>query len=108
MPAMPAAASTAASGGASTVPLSFAIGVSPGPRPGALDPEGGDALETLARDGVNLIRLPKINEHELEGRTPGDGALPPSVQYVQDNLDWAERAGKAAGRLVYVAINLVS
>ncbi len=106
MPTSSAAASAAAAGAASTVPLSFAIGVSPGPRPGARDPEGGDALETLARDGVNLIRLPKIDEHELEGRTPGDGVLPPSVQYVQDNLDWAERAGKAAGRPVFVAINL--
>jgi len=73
-----------------SVPLSFAIGVSPGPRPGARDPEGGDALETLARDGVNLIRLPKMDERELEGQSPGAGPLPPSVHYVQDNLDTLE------------------
>ena len=88
------------------VPLSFAIGVSPGPRLGARDPEGDDALETLARDGVNLIRLPKIDEQELIGRMPGTGPLPPSVQLAEDNLDWALRAGRAAGKPVYVAINL--
>ena len=88
------------------VPLGFALGVSPGPRLGARDPEGNDALETLARDGVNLIRLPKIDEGELDGVTPGRGPLPPSVQHVADQLDWAHRAGQAAGRAIYVAINL--
>lgn len=87
-------------------PLSFALGVSPGPAPGSRDPEGRDALETLARDGVNLARLPRIAVEELEGVTPGAGPLPPSVQYVADYLDWADRAGRAARRPVYVAINL--
>ena len=49
-----------------TVPLSFAISASPGPVLGARDPEGNDALETLARDGVNLVRLPRIQHEELE------------------------------------------
>ena len=88
------------------VPLGFALGVSPGPRPGARDPEGGDALETLARDGVNLVRVPKVDETELESAPPGKGPLPPSVQYAADVLDWAHRAGHRAGRPVYIALNL--
>ncbi len=87
-------------------PLDFAIGASPGPVLGARDPEGNDALETLARDGVNLIRLPAIDTKELEGLVPGRDALPPSVQRVADQLEWAERAGRGAGSPVYVAINV--
>jgi hypothetical protein len=91
---------------AETVPLSFAITASPGPILGARDPEGNDALETLARDGVNQVRLPRIMHEELEGRTPGEGALPETLQAVQGQLDWAARASAAAGRRMHVAVNL--
>jgi hypothetical protein len=87
-------------------PLDFAIGASPGPVLGARDPEGHDALETLARDGINLIRLPAIESKELEGLVPGRDSLPPSVQRVADQLEWAERAGRGAGTPMYVAINV--
>ena len=89
-----------------TVPLSFAITASPGPVLGARDPEGNDALETLARDGVNLVRLPRIQHEELEGRTPGSGPFPETLQAVQDQLDWAERTTRATGKPTYVAVNL--
>ena len=89
-----------------TVPLSFAITASPGPVLGARNPEGDDALEVLARDGVNQVRLPRILHEELEGLSPGAGPLPPTLQAVQDQLDWAARAGSATGNPMYVAVNL--
>jgi hypothetical protein len=89
-----------------SVPLSFAITASPGPALGGRDPEGNDALETLARDGVNQVRLPRIMHEELEGRTPGAGALPDTLQFVQDQLDWAQRVTTSTGHPMYVALNL--
>jgi len=88
------------------VPLSFAVTASPGPVLGARDPEGNDAMETLAHDGVNQVRLPRIRHEELEGRTPGNGALPETLQEVQDQLDWAERTSRATGNPMHVAVNL--
>ena len=63
-------------------------------------------METLARDGVNQVRLPRIRHEELEGRTPGSGALPETLQEVQDQLDWAERTTRATGNALHVAVNL--
>src|SRR6266542_1663037 len=88
------------------VPLSFAVTASPGPVLGARDPEGNDAMETLAHDGVNQVRLPRIRHEELEGRTAGNGALPETLQEVQDQLDWAERTSRATGNPMHVAVNL--
>jgi hypothetical protein len=93
----------------SRVPLSFAITASPGPLLGARDPEGNDALESLARDGVNQVRLPRILHDELAGLTPGQlghASLPATLQAVQDQLDWAQRASAAVGKRITVAVNL--
>ncbi|HEU5314581.1 MAG TPA: hypothetical protein VFX49_00600 [Chloroflexota bacterium] len=87
------------------VPLSFAITASPGPASGARDPEGNDALETLARDGVNQIRLPRIRHEELEGRSPGNGPLPETIKEVDDQLERARRVTEATGEPMYVAVN---
>jgi len=88
-----------------TLPF-FALGVSPGPRVGAEDPEGKDALERLVRDGVNLVRLPAIDWPQLEGSEPAADQLPPTVQAAADQLDWARRVEDAIGRPVRVAVNL--
>lgn len=98
--------STASASVPTTVPLGFAITGSPGPRLGARDPEGNDALETLARDGMNQVRLPRIEHEQLEGLTPGRGALPDTLRAVQDQLDWTLRATQATGQPMYVAVNL--
>ena len=87
------------------VPLDFAITASPGPVLGARDPEGNDALETLVRDGVNLVRPPAIRHRELEGVTPGSGPLPQTIQEVQDLLDWAARVSETTGKRVGVNVN---
>ena len=87
------------------VPLDFAITASPGPVLGARDPEGNDALETLVRDGVNLVRPPAIRHRELEGVTPGSGSLPQTIQDVQDLLDWAQRVSERTGKRVGVNVN---
>ena len=87
------------------VPLDFAITASPGPAIGARDPEGNDALETLARDGVNLVRPPAIRHRELEGLTPGAGPLPATIQEVQDLLDWAQRVSERTGKRMGVNVN---
>ena len=92
--------------GVAPVPLRFARGASPGPHLGARDPEGGDALELIVRDGANLIRLPRIRHEDLAGAAPGRGPLPETLQEVQSYLDWALRAGRAAGAPVHVAVNL--
>ena len=87
------------------VPLDFAITGSAGPTLGARDPEGNDALETLASDGVNQVRIPAMRHRELEGISPGSGPLPQTVQDVQDQLDWAQRVTERTGRRMTVAVN---
>src|SRR5688572_28888669 len=87
------------------VPLDFAITASAGPALGARDPEGNDALETLARDGVNQVRVPAIRHRELEGVSPGAGPLLQTIQEVQDQLDWARRVSERTGKEMYVAVN---
>ena len=87
------------------VPLDFAITASPGPALGARDPEGNDALETLARDGVSQVRPPAIRHKELEGISPGAGPLPHTIQDVLDLLDWAQRVSERTGKRMHVAVN---
>src|SRR5687768_11651681 len=88
-----------------SVPLGFAITASPGPVLGARDPEGNDALETLARDGVNQVRPPAIRHKETEGISPCAASLPQTIQDVQDLLDWAQRVSERTGKPMQVAVN---